>query len=110
VFLGGGTGALLRWGLGRAVPGWAGTLTINVLGCFLMGLLAGSLLARGPGEGWRLLLGIGLLGGFTTFSAFSLDAVGLLQRQPAMGLLYIGLSVAGSLIAFGAGLLAVRLL
>jgi len=110
VFLGGGAGALLRWAVGRAVPGWAGTLAVNLLGCFLMGLLAGWLLARSPGEGWRLLLGVGLLGGFTTFSAFSLDAVGLLQRQPGLGLLYVGLSIAGSLAALWLGLLLMRLI
>ena len=75
-------GAALRYQLGRVlgamVPGAAwpwGTFAANLLGGFAMGLLAGWL-ARGstmPGEPIRLLLGVGLLGGFTTFSAFSLE-------------------------------------
>ena len=77
-----GFGAVLRWQLGRAMTGWLGapvvtafpfaTLAANAAGSLAMGLLAGWLARHGSGEGeqLRLLLGVGLLGGFTTFSAF----------------------------------------
>jgi len=109
VALGGGIGALLRYQLGRLMTSWLGTqaisvfpwatLAVNALGSVLMGLLAGWLARHGPGmnEGgdqMRLLLGVGLLGGFTTFSAFSLELTMLLQRgQVMIALLYVMLSV-----------------
>lgn len=108
VFLGGGTGALLRYGIGKAVSGAAGTLLVNVLGCFLIGLLAGWLLGREQGESWRLLLGVGLLGGFTTFSAFALDFATLWRDQPASALGYCAASVLASLAAVFAGLSLTR--
>jgi fluoride exporter len=89
VFLGAGIGGALRHAVnvacakacGVAFP-W-GTLAVNVAGSFAMGVLAGWLAAR-AGEGWspsvRLFLATGVLGGFTTFSAFSLDAVVLWER------------------------------
>ncbi len=87
VALGGGFGAWLRFVTGRLIGPAAfpyATLTVNVLGSFAMGLLAGWLARQGSGgegsEGWRLLLGVGVLGGFTTFSAFSFEIVGLSQR------------------------------
>ncbi len=70
---------------------WA-TLTVNVLGCTAMGLLAGWL-AQGEGanEHWRLLLGVGLLGGFTTFSSFGLEMIDLIERgQPLVAMTYAG--------------------
>ena len=88
VALGGALGASARYGLGlaamRLAPNaawpWA-TFTVNVLGGLVMGLLAGWLAKTGdPGETWRLLLGVGLLGGFTTFSAFGLETAQLLRR------------------------------
>src|SRR3712207_5562160 len=92
VFLGAGIGGALRHGVnlgcarycGVAFP-W-GTLMVNVLGSFLMGALAAWLAFR-AGKGWgqnlRLFLATGILGGFTTFSAFSLDAVLLWERGEA---------------------------
>ena len=87
VFLGAGIGGAGRHGVnvlaarlvGTAFP--AGTLVINVLGCLLMGLIAGFFAFRGhlPQE-VRLFLTTGILGGFTTFSAFSLDAVQMMSR------------------------------
>ena len=92
VAIGGAAGAALRYQSGRAITAWLGapmvstfpfaTLFVNALGSLLMGLLAGWLALRGAdgGEQMRLLLGVGLLGGFTTFSAFSLEMVLMLQR------------------------------
>lgn len=108
VAAGGAAGSWLRFLVGRgfgpahAFP-WA-TLTVNAAGSFAMGLLAGWL-ARlgGAGESWRLLLGVGVLGGFTTFSAFSLDFALLVERG-ALGM--AASYVAASLIAGFAGLFA----
>jgi CrcB protein len=87
VMAGGAIGAGLRFQLGRYTlhhfgPGFPyGTLGANILGGFAMGVLAG-VLARyvDGGEGWRLFLGVGMLGGFTTFSAFSLETVNMIER------------------------------
>jgi fluoride exporter len=109
VFAGGGAGALLRWLLTRWAGAPWGTALVNVLGCFAMGLLAGWLAGRAGAEPWRLLLATGLLGGFTTFSAFALDSA-LLWRGGASGqaVLYLAVSVGGSLLAVIAGLLLTR--
>jgi CrcB protein len=85
VFLGGGLGAAGRWAfglwaartLGPAFP-W-GTLGVNVLGGFAMGLAVALLGRLGGGEGWRLFLTTGVLGGFTTFSAFSLETARMIE-------------------------------
>jgi len=93
VFLGGGIGSVLRWTTGLAAlrlfgPDWPwGTLTVNVVGCFAMGLLFRLLGPTGVSEA-RLLLLTGVLGGFTTFSAFALDSALLLFRQEIGGLLW----------------------
>jgi CrcB protein len=93
--------------LGPAFP-W-GTLAVNVLGSLLMGLLA-ALLAGRSGEA-RALLMTGVLGGFTTFSAFSLDAWTLWERgDVALAALYVGASVILSLCGLGAGLVLGRAL
>jgi CrcB protein len=118
VMLGGAFGAGARHLTGKATLAWFGpgypwgTLAVNLIGGFLMGLLAGSLarFAAG-GEQWRLLLGVGVLGGFTTFSAFSLDAMVMIERGDwASALGYIAVSVAGSIAALALGLGAVRAL
>lgn len=101
------TGRMTTAAFGPAFP--LGTLAVNLIGGLLMGILAGSLARLEAGESWRLLLGVGLLGGFTTFSAFSLDAVTLIERgQPSLALGYILLSVIGSILAVFAGLSLVR--
>ena len=91
VFLGGGAGAAARFGVGAAwlrLAGpqhpWAGTLLINTIGGLAMGVLISALALRGgavSGEKARLLLGVGVLGGFTTFSTFSLEMSGMLLRR-----------------------------
>jgi CrcB protein len=91
----------------------AGTLAVNVAGGFLMGLLAGWFAARptGAGQGLRLFLATGVLGGFTTFSAFSLDAFLLWERgQPAQAAAYVAASVVLSVGALIAGLATMRAL
>ena len=118
VFLGAGIGGALRHGVnlgcarycGVAFP-W-GTLTVNVAGSFIMGALAAWLALR-AGEGWsqplRLFLATGILGGFTTFSAFSLDAVLIWERGEAgLAAAYVAGSVVLSIAGLVAGLALVR--
>ena len=117
VAAGGATGAVARYWVGTQAgrlfgPGlpW-GTLIVNVVGGLLMGLLIGVLTARGGAdqERWRLLLGVGLLGGFTTFSAFSLEVALMIERRAlASAFGYSILSVALSVAALFAGLLLAR--
>jgi CrcB protein len=112
VFAGGGLGAVLRYGVNRLAfhllgPGfpWS-TLIVNVLGSLLMGLLIGARAAvpGGVSHHMRLFLATGLLGGFTTFSAFSLDALTLWERgQVGVALVYVLASVVVSLLAVAAG-------
>lgn len=112
VMLGGALGAAARFGVARLLPAgdwpWA-TLIVNVGGGLAMGVLAG-LIGRGiTGEPARLLLGVGLLGGFTTFSAFSLELVTMIERGAwglAMG--YALASVIAAAVAVMAGLAIVR--
>ena len=110
---GGAVGAGLRYQLGRfaghMAPGatwpWA-TFAANLIGGFAMGLLAGWLARASPisGEPVRLLLGVGVLGGFTTFSAFSLETMALWQRAHWEGVAYVGLTLILGLAAFWLGM------
>ena len=103
---------------GHLTPGatWPwGTFAANLIGGFAMGLLAGWLAREGGaaarigGESLRLLLGVGLLGGFTTFSAFSLETMLMIDRGHAMTALgYALASVAGAIGALGLGLTLMR--
>jgi CrcB protein len=116
VFVGGGIGAALRHGVNRAAfaylgPGFPhGTLIVNVAGGLLMGVLAGLFLIKtGVSHDLRLFLTTGVLGGFTTFSAFSLDAALMWQRGDYGPLaLYIVCSVLLSIGALFAGMAIVR--
>ena len=115
VAAGGALGAMARYGLGRWLPTTAGwpwpTLAANVLGGLLMGLLTGWLAFRGGahGETIRLFAAVGVLGGFTTFSAFSLETVLMIERrQFAMASGYVAVSVAASVIALFLGLMLAR--
>jgi CrcB protein len=115
VMIGGAVGAVLRYWAGVLTlhqfgPGFPwGTLTVNLVGGFLMGLLAGGLARLGGNESLRLLLGVGVLGGFTTFSAFSLDAATLFERgQLGLDAAYILASVVGSILALFLGLWIAR--
>jgi CrcB protein len=82
-------------------------LAVNVAGGFAMGVLAAR---AGPEQqNIHLALGVGVLGGFTTFSAFSLETVRLMQHQPLLAALYVAASVALSVGACGAGLYLGRL-
>jgi CrcB protein len=100
------TGLLAVRLLGKGFP-W-GTLFVNIVGSFLMGVLVVALLHVG-GNRFAPLLMTGLLGGFTTFSAFSLDAVTLYERGAlALAAAYITASVVFSLAALFAGLLIAR--
>ena len=106
VMSGGAVGAGMRYGLARALPsasgGWPwATFSANVLGGLAMGLLAAWLL-RGDSaaEPLRLFLGVGVLGGFTTFSAFSLEMMQMVERGQAG--LAAGYALASVLLAFGA--------
>lgn len=113
VALGGGTGAWLRFVAGRLIPTSQfpfATLTVNLLGSLAMGLLAGWLARSGqPTESWGLALGVGLLGGFTTFSAFSLELVLLAQRgQWISAVLFASLSLLGGVAGLLAGLALAR--
>ncbi len=97
VALGGAVGSVLRFLLVAQVRAPMGTLAVNVIGSFAMGVLAVTLIR------WQPLLMTGVLGGFTTFSAFSLDAVRLWERAPAQAVLYVGASVLLSIIALACG-------
>jgi CrcB protein len=117
VFLGGGIGAALRHGVNLLVARWAATgfpwstLIENVSGSFAMGLLAAYFAFSGGGvsQHWRLFLTTGILGGYTTFSAFSLDVALLYERgEAAQAALYVVASVALAVGGLFAGLALVR--
>jgi len=109
VMAGGAIGAGARHLVGQIATAPYATLIVNLLGGLLMGLLAGALARDGGGAGgssalW-LFLGVGMLGGFTTFSAFSLDAVTMIGRGAGLqAALYVLASVAGAMALFAAGL------
>lgn len=118
VMAGGAVGSASRYGLSRALSGYGSgwpyaTLIANIVGGLLMGVLMG--LLTGPLKGGadterlRLFFGVGILGGFTTFSAFSLETVMMLERRDYMAAaVYVAASVFLSLAGVGVGLWLVR--
>ena len=120
VALGGAIGSAARYLLSLIVRAlmphsvWPwGTLVANSLGGFLMGVLMGFVWSEGRlvdgTERLRLLLGVGVLGGFTTFSSFSIEAVSMLERRAYMdAALYVGISVIGAIGAVWLGLFLMR--
>jgi len=116
VMAGGAVGAGLRYEVGRLTlhrfgPGFPwGTLAVNLLGGLAMGLLAGILLRVEGGEQSRLFLAVGILGGFTTFSAFSLETYNMLQTGAwTTAAAYVAASVIGSIALLGVGVMLTRL-
>ncbi len=113
---GGAAGALLRFWMSNGVGAWLGrgfpygTLAVNVLGCLLMGLLYVMLVERmSLGPLWRAGLLVGVLGGFTTFSAFSMETFSLIEEGALLkALLNIAASVVASLGATWVGVIAGR--
>lgn len=106
--LGGAFGAAIRYGLGVLLPLQMGfpfiTFAINLSGSFFIGLLFGWLARAGDSEVLRVFLGIGILGGFTTFSAFSWEVLTLIEkREIVSAALYIGGSLLGgvAMVALG---------
>jgi len=117
VGLGGALGSIARYVVGVLATrtfgfGWPyGTFIANVLGGLCMGLLISTLAHRGGAdqERWRLLLAVGVLGGFTTFSSFSLETALMIERRQLAGAaLYGAASVGLSITALFAGLLIAR--
>lgn len=115
VMAGGAIGAAARHLLGGAMlarfgPGFPyGTLAANLIGGMAMGLLAGWLVRVGGSETLRLFAGVGVLGGFTTFSAFSLETWLMIERgQILVAASYIAASVIGAVGALGLGLWLAR--
>jgi CrcB protein len=116
VFVGGGLGSTLRYLVNIGCPRWLGTafpyhtLIINITGSTVMGLVAGYLAFRGEtAASWRLFLMTGILGGYTTFSAFSLDAALLYERgEIGLALFYVLGSVVLSIAGLFAGLALMR--
>ncbi|RIA37826.1 camphor resistance protein CrcB [Hephaestia caeni] len=116
VMIGGAIGAGARhlvgkWTLHALGPGYPwGILTVNLVGGFVMGLLAGFLMRQSVGhESFRLFVGVGILGGFTTFSSFSLDVATMIERGDwGVALGYVLISVIGSVLALFGGLALAR--
>lgn len=116
VAVGGAAGSVARYLLNNQVRAWLGTgwpsgiFTINVVGGFLMGCLVATLALRGGDqERWRVMLGVGVLGGFTTFSAFSLDVAQMIERRDWVPAAAYSLgSVVLSVVALFAGMMLMR--
>ena len=113
--LGGALGALARWGVATALPhspgGWPwATLLVNLTGCLLFGVLIALLTARSPEPPWaRPFLAVGVLGGYTTYSAFAVETVGLAEAgEPLLAAGYVLVSVLGGVLAVAVGARVVR--
>ena len=113
--LGGALGALARWGIAEALPHARGawpwsTLLINLTGCLLLGVLFAVLAARVPEPSWvRPFVGVGVLGGYTTYSTFAVEMVDLGRTGAALEAAgYLLVSVVGGVLAVALGAVAAR--
>ena len=117
IFLGGGFGSFLRYILSKSLNSYypnfyLGTFLVNIIGCFLIGLLIGlSVKNNYLSENHMLLLATGFCGGFTTFSTFALESHILLKEHSIFYMsMYLGLSVLTGILAIAAGLYVCKLL
>jgi fluoride exporter len=107
VMIGGALGAGARYLMSFVLGSPWATLAVNLAGGLAMGLLIGSL-AR-DSESWRLFAGVGVLGGFTTFSAFGLESWGMIERgQYPLAAFYVTASVVGAVLLTGLGVWMTR--
>ena len=112
VAIGGALAAGARWATSVFVmqanwPAWIATFGVNALGGLAIGILAG--LVHDPTNPWRAFLGVGVLGGFTTFSTFSLEIVGMVERHHyGLALAYAGGSLLAAIAFCALGLIAAR--
>jgi CrcB protein len=113
--VGGALGALARWAVGRGLPHSAGswpwsTLLVNLTGCLLLGALFAVLAARVPEPSWvRPFVGVGVLGGYTTYSTFAVEIVDLTRTGAVVAAVgYLLLSVVGGVLAVALGAVAAR--
>jgi CrcB protein len=112
IFIGGGLGSVSRYALGifisekfKSFFPW-GTLSINILACFILGVVTAWIAAKGDNSSLRMLIGVGFCGGFSTFSTFTAETMNMLSRgQTASALLYIAGSVSLCMMAFAAATL-----
>ena len=117
VALGGALGAMMRYGCGLIAaanlpPSFPfATFAVNIIGSFIIGMIAPYFVINpDASQNLRHFLLAGVLGGFTTFSAFSIDTVTLLQREPLVGLVYMVSSVVLSIAACWIGMIAFRMM
>jgi fluoride exporter len=115
VMAGAAVGGLVRYLVGTAMNvrfplrGWYGTVLVNITGCFLIGLVATILTNRNANPNWRLLLVVGVLGGYTTFSSFAYETYGLVKDGDfAKGLANVVVSVVAGYLAVWCGVLLAR--
>lgn len=115
VMAGGAIGAALRYELHRwvhpgGVSGWPyATLIANVSGSLLLGMVIAAMTRMGANDGWRLFLGVGLLGGFTTFSTFSVETLAMVEDARWLAAAsYAGISVICAVGAAALGMALVR--
>ena len=120
--LGGALGALARWAVAEAIAqsiaqstapsgGWPwATMLVNLTGCFLLGVLLDVVGRRSPEPAWaKPFLGVGVLGGYTTYSAFAVEVVELVDDGAlALAVGYVLVSVVGGVLGVGAGALGAR--
>jgi fluoride exporter len=115
--LGGMIGSIARYVASKSVDATLGpnfpygTMTVNIMGSFAIGIIFAVALKKGEiSEGWRLFLATGVCGGFTTFSAFALENLIMLQQKPVISIFYVIGTLAGGLAAIALGFYGTRAL